>query len=144
MTSPGWTPFREPLRDTLIRTGAIALIAGTVFSLSTRGRVSWPIAVLVMLWPSLGGHFLELGFLNWLRPRIPDERGVQLAVRLATWFTGGVLLAVLMSLTARMLVGRPVRALPWWIAGFGFIAIELLAHLGLRARGRPSVYDGLG
>jgi hypothetical protein len=144
MTSPRWTPYREPFRDTLLRTGAIALIVGTVFSLSTRGRVSWPVAVLMMLWPALGGHFIELWFLNWLRPRVPGERGMQIAVRLAAWFAGGVLLAALMSLTARTLVGRPVRALPWWVAGLGFIGIELIAHLGLRARGRPSAYDGLG
>jgi hypothetical protein len=144
VTSPAWTPYREPIRGTLMRTIAIAVIAGTVLVLSTRGRVSWPIAVLVMLWPSLGGHYVELWFLNWLRPRLSPGRGVQLAVRLGIWFIGGVLLSVLMALTARALIGVAVRGVPWWIAGLGFVVVEAIAHLGLRMRGRPSVYDGLG
>jgi hypothetical protein len=144
MTAP-WTPYREPVRTTLIRTTAIALVAGSVLAFSTRGRMAWPIAVLVMLWPSLGGHFVELWFLNWLRPRISAERGVQLAVRLGTWFIGGVLLAMCMAITARALLGgASMRMLAWWVAGFGFVGIELIAHLGLHARGRPSVYDGRG
>ena len=31
-----------------------------------------------------------------------------------------------------------------WIGGFVFIGIELVAHLVLHARGRPSVYTGRG
>lgn len=145
VSSPTWKPHREPIRDTLLRTITIALVAGTVLTLSAKGRLSWPTAVLVMLWPSLGGHFIELWFLNWLRPRLPAERGVQLVARLGLWFAGGVLFAALMALTARALLGgTSVRLLPWWVAGLGFIGIELVAHLGLRVRGRPSVYDGLG
>jgi hypothetical protein len=145
MTSPSWTPYREPFRSTLLRTVTIALVAGTVLSVSTHGRVRWPIAVLVMLWPSLGGHFVEVWFLNWLRPRLSAHRSAQLGARLATWFAGGVAFAALMALTARALSGGgATRALAWWIGGLGFIAVELIAHLGLRARGRPSVYDGLG
>jgi hypothetical protein len=144
MTSP-WTPYREPLRDTLLRTITIAVVAGTVLAFSTHHRVRWPFAVLVMLWPSLGGHVVELAFLNWLRPRIPAERRVQVAARLATWFAGGVILAACMAITARALTGRPTRSLAWWVAGLGFIGVELIAHLALlRARGRPSIYDGRG
>ena len=35
-----------------------------------------------MLWPSLGGHWVELWFLNWLRPRLPVARGAQIVTRL--------------------------------------------------------------
>jgi len=143
LTSP-WVRYEEPLRTTLTRTLTIALVAGTALSLATRGRVTWPIAVLVMLWPSLGGHFVEIWFLEWLRPRLSSERVVQLAARLGTWFVAGVLLAWCMALTASTLTGLVVRTLPWWLGGFGFIGVELVAHLGLRARGRPSVYDGQG
>ena len=124
-----------------MRTIGIALIAGTVLSLATHGRTRWLVAVLVMLWPSLGGHFVELWFLRWLRPRLSGDRGVQLAARIGTWFIAGVIFATLMVLTARTL-GHAMRPLAWWIAGIGFIGVELIAHLGLRARTRPSVYDG--
>jgi len=134
--------FEEPLRATLTRTLTIALIGGTVLSLMSKGRLFWPIAVTVMLWPSLGGHYVEIWFLHWLRPRLPAERGAQLFARLGTWFVAGVLFAWCMALTARMLTGMTVRAIPWWVGGLGFIGIELVAHLALRSRRRPSVYDG--
>jgi len=138
-----WPDHREPLRATLMRTVGIALVAGTVLSLATHGRVRWPIAVLVMLWPSLGGHVVELYFLRWLRVRLSADRSVQLAARLGTWFVAGMLFATGMVLTARLL-GSPMRFLPWWVAGLGFIGVELIAHLALRVRSRPSVYDGQG
>ena len=40
-------------------------------------------------------------------------------------------------------VGRPPWA-TWWVAGFAFIGIELVAHLGLQLRGRPSFFNGRG
>jgi hypothetical protein len=32
----------------------------------------------------------------------------------------------------------------WWLGGFAFIGIELMAHLTLQLRGRPNFYNGLG
>ena len=146
-----WQPYREPLRVTLARTGAIALGVGAVLAgVSGGGLRRWPAAALLALWPALGGHYLELWFLNWLRPRLPAGRAVQLAARVAVWFVGGALLALGMALTAMALPGfRPVRWLSppaqiWWVGGLGFIAIELIAHLVLQLRGRPSFYNGRG
>jgi hypothetical protein len=76
------------MRTTLTRTVTIALVAGTIVS-RWLGWSRWPLAVLLMLWPSFGGHWVELWFLNWLRPRIPAARGAQVAARVATWFAGG-------------------------------------------------------
>lgn len=140
-----WAPFREPLRTTLLRTIGIAAVAGGVFALVRHRPLLWPAATIVMLWPSLGGHWVELWFLNGLRPRLPDARGVQVAARVAVWFVGGIALGTGMWLTASAL---PRMRLPhvaaWWLAGVAFIAVELLAHLGFRLRGRPSFYDGRG
>ena len=92
MTAAAWQPYREPMRTTLVRTISIALVAGTVAARSL-GWSHWTLLVLVMLWPSFGGHWVELWFLNWLRPRIPDARAVQAAARVAIWFVGGIVLA---------------------------------------------------
>lgn len=101
--------------------------------------------VLLVLWISLGGHFIELWFLNWLRPLLPAARGVQIAARFAAWFAGGVVLSYAMLLSARLLTGTwPARPSPWWVAGLAFIGVELVAHLALHVRGRPSIYDGQG
>jgi hypothetical protein len=140
MTVP-WQPYREPIRRTLLRTVTIALVAGVALAAGSSGRIAWPVAVIVMLWPTLGGHYIELWYLNWLRPRLPSARTMQVVGRLVTWFVSGIALAYVMALTAQMLTGYQVRRLPWWVGGFGFVGLELLVHLSLRARGLPSIYS---
>ncbi len=143
MSEP-WQPYQEPLRTTLARTVTIAIVAGTVVA-RFLGWSHWPIFVLVMLWPSFGGHWVELWFLNWLRPRIPSERGVQVAARIGVWFVAGIGLALAMAFTALAIGGlRPMHWPAWWLGGVGFIAIELVAQLALQLRGRPSFYNGRG
>lgn len=102
-------------------------------------------ATLVVLWPSLGGHWVEVWYLNRLRPRLAPVRAMQAMARVAVWFAGGILLLLGMRMTA-MLFARP-RLFPlraWWIGGLAFVGIELLAHLILALRGRPSFYNGCG
>jgi len=141
-----WQPYREPLRTTLVRTIAIALVVGAVLARSFGGGLArWPLATLLVLWPSFGGHWVDLWFLNWLRPRLSVARGVQVASRLAVWFVGGVALAIGMALTAMALAGfRPARWPAWWVGGLAFIGVEMVAQLALQVRGRPSFYNGRG
>jgi hypothetical protein len=148
MTST-WEPYREPVRATLLRTGMIALGIGAVLAARSGGIARWPIATLLALWPALGGHFVELWFLNWLRPRLPRARAVQVIARIATWFVGGVALALAMGLTAKVLVQpgtwRPGGMVHWiTIGGLAFIGIELIAHLAMQLSGLGSFYNGRG
>jgi hypothetical protein len=139
-------PHRESRRTTLVRTGSVALVGGAVLTLASgHGGAWWPIATLMMLWPALGGHFIELWFLNWLRPRLAGARVLQLAARMVVWFVAGCGLALLMRFTAAAFrtSGR-AQWLPWWLGGVAFIGIELVAHGVLQARGRPSAYNGRG
>lgn len=140
-----WQPHREPWRATLRRNLSIAVAGGGIVSLLRGGLQAWPTATVLLLWPAFGGHFLEIWFLNRLRFVLPRDRATQLAARLAVWFAGGISLINAVALTAWALK-RPfaVPRLPWWGAGLGFIAVELIAHAGLAARGRPSVYDRNG
>lgn len=140
-----WEPYREPARATLSRTGTIAVVGGAVFAGRSGRLPDWPLATLLMLWPALGGHFIELWFLNWLRPRVPAARATQTAARIAVWFVGGIALAVGMRVTETALRGnQPSRWPAWWVAGLAFVAIELVVHLVLRVRGKPSFHDGRG
>jgi hypothetical protein len=141
-----WLPHRESRRRTLVRTGTIALVGGAVLTLASgHGGAWWPIATVMMLWPSLGGHFVELWFLNWLRPRLAGGRVLQLAARMVVWFVAGCGLALGMRFTATAFT-TPWRAQwpPWWLGGVAFIGLELVAHAVLQAKGRPSVYNGRG
>jgi hypothetical protein len=140
-----WQRFREPLRATLLRNGVIAIVAGGVLARFSGGFARWPVATVLMLWPSFGGHWVEFWFLNWLRPRISPARGAQAAARLATWFIGGIGLAPGVALTAMALDrSRPAYWPAWWIGGLAFIGIELVVHVALQLRGRPSFYNGRG
>jgi hypothetical protein len=129
----------------MLRNGVIAIVVGAVLARLWGGLARWPMVALLLLWPSFGGHWVEVWFLNWLRPRISNARGVQVAARIAVWFVGGAGLAIGMRLTAMALAGfRPARWPAWWWGGIVFIGIELVAHLGLQLRGRPSFYNGRG
>lgn len=140
-----WQPYHEALRVTLTRTLGIALVAGAIVAPLAGGLKSWPVLSLLMLWPSFGGHWIDLLFLNALRPRLPQSRLIQLVARLAVWFVGGVVLALGVKLTARLLLERSrMPWLTWSRAGALFVAVELIAHAALYIRGRPNFYDGLG
>ena len=144
MTSQ-WQPYREPLYITVLRTGTIAIVVGAVLARLWGGWTRWWIAILLVLWPSFGGHWVEVWFLNWLRPRLSVARSVQVAARIGVWFVGGAGLAIGMGLTAMWLAGfRPAHWPAWWLGGLTFIGIELGAHLVLQLRGRPSFYNERG
>jgi hypothetical protein len=136
---------REPLRVTLTRTVAIAAIGGLVLASWWGGLSRWPLTTALMMWPSFGGHYVELAYLDVVRPQLSASRAVHVLARLAVWFVGGVLLAVGMHYSALALhAPRSLPASLWWVGGFAFIGIELVAHLVLYARGRPSFYTGRG
>ena len=146
MMTSQWPPFQEPLRTTLIRTGTLALLLGALLvRLWGGGLARLPVATLLMLWPSFGGHWVELWFLNWLRPRLSAARAAQVAARVAVWFVGGCGLAIGMRLTA-MAFGEFQRARwpAWWIGGLAFIGLELVAQLASQLRGGPSFFNGRG
>src|SRR5277367_5372016 len=93
---PQWQPYREPLYTTVLRTGTIAIVGGALLTRLRGGPTRWFIATLLMLWPSFGGHWVEVWFLNWLRPRLSIARGVQVAARVIVWFLAGAGLVVAM------------------------------------------------
>jgi aldose 1-epimerase len=104
----------------------------------------WPVAALLTLWPTYGGHRVEVGFLNFLRPSLMKLRPVQMLARLLVWFAGGLLLTVGMHLAAIAIGAPPLRGNAWWIAGPAFIVVKLIAHVPLQLLGRSSFYNDRG
>jgi hypothetical protein len=140
--SPGWIPVQEPFRRTLARNVGLAAVVGFALALQRQNlRLLPPLAILA-LWFSLGGHYVELAFLNGVRPRIASGRLPQLAWRVVVWFVGGAILFLLMATTARVLPIRPLPFRLWWYGGCALIGVELLVHAGLALRGAPNFYSG--
>ena len=143
--NPNWQPFREPLRSTLVRTVAIALILGAGLALWRGGLSRWPLASLLVFWYSFGGHWVEIAFLNGLRPHISPARVMQVAARVGMWFVGGVALGAGVVFTAKTLGGFPTaQQSAWWMGGLALIAVELVAHLPMQMRGQRCFYNGRG
>jgi hypothetical protein len=136
-------PYNEPLRVTLKRTVGIALVVGAALTIP-RGRFAqWPIATLLVLWPSFGGHWVEVFFLNVVRPALPPSSITRAVARVAVWFIGGIVLAAGMKMTATLLNGVVVTRFPalWW-GGPAFIGVELVTHGMARLRGQPGFFGG--
>jgi hypothetical protein len=122
----------------------LALAIGVGVGLYQRQFAIVPLVTLFALWFTLGGHFLELLLRNQLRQRIGGQAAVQALARITCWFAGGSLLYAGALATRALVTGRAAVPWPWWMAGIAFVAVELLVHLLLRARGQPSFYDGRG
>ncbi len=138
-----WRPVKEPIATTLKRTGTIALVVGAILAWRAHDLWQWPVASLLVFWPAFGGHWVEIVFLNYVRPRLPNARAMQLGARLAVWFVGGVVLLAGMMLTAKLLDARgPVHWPAWWFGGVAFIGMELIVHLVLLMWGKPNAYGG--
>jgi hypothetical protein len=117
---------------------AVAVAAGiTVFRHDFKVFLS---VVMLALWTSLGGHYVEVAFANYLSARIPQAHWFQVGVRLLVWFVGGGLLYVFMIVTARILPIKPLPPQLWWCGGLAFIVLELVLHAILAHRGNSDFY----
>ena len=137
-------PFSERWRTTALRTGLLALAAGVAVGVIKRHLAVVPSVTLFALWFTLGGHFLELLFRNRLREFVSDQPAAQMLARIAYWFLGGAVLFEAAQTTQALFARHVSVPFSWWLAGIGFVGVELLVHLRLRARGEASVYDGRG
>src|SRR5256885_15547106 len=136
--------FEEPLRRTLARNVTLAASVGVVLAVQRHSlRLLLPIAALA-LWFSLGGHYVEVAFLNGLRARISKGRLTQVALRLLVWFAGGVVLYVLMASSAHVLPLEPPPLGMWGDGGLLLTGAGLAVHGPLAMRGKPNFYIGRG
>ena len=133
---------REPLRATLRRNLALAAGAGAGLAWQFHSLHHWLPASLVMLWPTLGGHYLELAFIAFILPRLPRAPIVRIFARILTWMAGGVVFAAAMHLTGQALGEWRLAAWPpLWIGALGMVGIELIVHAIRRLRGLPGFFE---
>ena len=132
------------MRRALARNVTIAVVVGIVVAFARRSPSLAVSAAFLALWPSLGGHFVEVAFLNGVRPRLPRSSLLLMSTRLLWWIVGGAFLGVALIATASAL---PVVAPSWhwwWLGTPMFVCIELAVHAALALRGRPNFYRGDG
>jgi hypothetical protein len=134
--------IEEPLWRALRRSLIIAMVVAAGFAaFKHEFRVFLPV-LLLALWPSLGGHFVEVAFANFISARIAPTHSVQVVARLLVWFVGGAILYLCMFGTAVILL-LPIRPFPlrlWWCGGLAFIIFELVLHAFLASRGNSHFY----
>ena len=141
MSSQGYARFTEPWSTTLLRTGLLALGIAAAVALLRHSAVAGLVTLAAALWFTLGGHFVELLFRNRLGVLLGHAARL---VRPFYWFAAGVVLYTGALLTRAALTGQRVAPWPWWWAGCGFVAAELLVHMVMHLRKLPSYYDGQG
>jgi hypothetical protein len=143
MTTP-IQPFSEPWHKTAARAGLLALAIGLgVGAVRHRPGLILPVT-LFALWFTLGGHFLEVFFLNHLRRYLGPATRIQLPVRLLYWFVGGSLIYGAALVTMWVLPQLHLPDAPWWLVGLAFLAMELLMHGLMAMRSKGSAYSGRG
>jgi hypothetical protein len=136
--------IHEPMARTIARNLTIAIVAGVAVAVFRRAPFLALPNALLALWPSLGGHFVEIAFLDEVRHRLPRARLVRTSARLVWWLVGGSVLGAALIATAHAL---HVAAPPWrwwWMGAPAFVGIELAVHGVLALRRRPNFYRGDG
>jgi hypothetical protein len=127
--------IEEPFSRTVRRNLVIAVCVATGISVLRRDFSSFLPVLALALWPSLGGHYVEVAFVNHIRLHLPTASWAQMTVRLLVWFAGGVLLYLCMMVTTMLLSIRELPIRLWWCGGLLFIALELVVHAVLAIRG---------
>jgi hypothetical protein len=138
-------PFHEPLRVTLMRTTATALVVGGLLAWRFARPGAWLLLSGLVFWFTFGGHWVDLWWRNGLRPRIMAGPIVRILARLVFWFGGGVCLGAGVVGTMQFFATtRAMPAPPWFMAGAVFVGVELVAHAALALRQQPSFFNGTG
>ena len=102
--------YSESLRAPLTRTIGIAVVAAAVVAPWSGGARRWPALFVLMLWPSFGGHWIDVWYLNWLRPRLPRARAAQGVVE--NWFQSQIRVRIEGHYTAERLVSALIVLAP--------------------------------
>jgi hypothetical protein len=145
-TGPDPTPYHEPIRTTLLRTSTIAFFvtSATVLLLPSDGGFLrlWLITFPAVLWVPLGGHYVELLYLNAIRLRYPWVRRLRRSTRVAWWFAAGLPLGLGCWWTWLALGAKPHFGLPFWWGMPFFAVVELAIHALLALFNKPSFWNG--
>jgi hypothetical protein len=143
---PALRPYDETIGRTLRRTILIAMFITTALTLILPRDTSylrfWLVTFPAVLWFPLGGHYVELAYLNYLRMRWPWFHRRRYPARVGWWFVGGLPLGLGCWWTWILLGADPQFRLPFWWGMPFFIAAECVVHTVLAAAGRPSLWNG--
>ncbi len=138
-------PFRETLAATLTRTLAIAAGVTTLLAIVLPRDESlffmWVITYPAVLWFPLGGHYVELVYLNFWRQRSVWARKNHTIARPLVWMLGGLPLGLGCRATWIALGYEQAGMLPWWWGVLFFPFVECIVHTINSVTGKPSFWN---
>jgi hypothetical protein len=151
-------PFHESLLATVVRTGSIAIIVASIVTvirlhhapISSVQWHNWLALAVFVGWITFGGHWVEIAYLNGLRPKIaPWSDAALVCVRLAIWLAGGAILFLCAIVSLRLLIASELPDSPHAFkallqGGPIFVVVELCAHTFLLLTRRPSFWNFRG
>lgn len=143
-------PYHESLGATLLRTLSIAFVLTTLLTVlliatgQARGALVrlWLTTYPAILWFPLGGHYVELLYLNVLRMRRPAFHRHRRSTRIGVWFIGGLPLGLGLWWTWTGLGNALPVAPPWWWGMPAFVIVEFVVHAIRQALGYPNFWNG--
>src|SRR4051794_5417076 len=117
----GFNPFVNHWARPSRARGWIALVVASIATFVRLHRVpassaewhGWFALLVSAAWITFGGYWVELAYLNGIRPRVARFSDSTLVlVRLAVWLIGGAVLFVCALVSRGLLMGYGIPALP--------------------------------
>jgi hypothetical protein len=140
----------EPLIKTVIRTILTAtIIAGIlylahVFPYDGKSKLTlFAMIWLVVFCIVIGGHWLELLFINSIKFALPKNILLLYFTRIVYWFLCAVPLFFCTNFIMHVFLYDGLRLSHWFTFGIFYIGIELLMHAIMQIRYKKSFYNGV-
>lgn len=142
--------FKEAFSKTLIRTVITATIIAAIlfFAHAFPSGDQTKLNLLIMIWLMvyiivLGGHLLELIFINYLKFVLPKNIILLYVIRIAYWFLCAIPLIFGAGLIHNLFVHKNGPMVYDYTFGVFYIGIELFMHAMMQIRFRKSFYNGV-
>jgi len=140
----------ESLNQTVIRTIlTTTIIAGILYlahlfphdgkSNLTLFEMIWLVVFCIVV----GGHWLELLFINRIKFALPKNILLLYFIRIVYWFLCAVPLFFAINFIMGLFLYDGLRLSHWWTFGIFYIGIELLMYAIMQIRYKKSFYNGV-
>jgi len=138
--------FVQTLIRTILTTTIIAVIINWLHLFPSGGKSK--LILFEIIWSAvfcivLGGHWLELVFINRIKFALPKNILLLYFIRIVYWFLCSIPLFLMANLITNLFSYKAGVPGHWWTFGFLYIGIQLLMHIIMHIRFKKSFYNGV-